>query len=449
MGTAARLSQETLFDFLAGTGLPLVSSLVLLVRWLSLGLAIAGFGYGAACLLLLPDGLWNPALPWAGALPSLVAAPFYLLAFRAAERQRMQHAALLLFSALFLLSLLATWPRGAFSPAWYLQPLLALLAACCLGVVPGLSMTLVAVVVMLLAPFAAATVPTLRDLGPELWTHTTSLAAVTLASALTGVLVHKVLIAALLAAEVQRHKNLHSARALRYREKLLRHAMRVETVGDLAGLVSHQLRNAYQVMMGHVALGSGAGEEATQRLRMIGEHLERTRPLLDQLMLLAHPDEGRTEPVDLEAEVRRFHAQASRLLPAATGITFEAAARPIPVLLNPRGLEHALWNLIVNARQAMPDGGSIRIGTAVHDGMGVLFVADTGCGMPRSILDRIFTPYFTTKPPGQGTGLGLAAVDRFVRACNGRITVESEEGKGTVFRLAFPLAAEAAGIRSA
>lgn len=447
---SAGLSQDTLFDFLTSTGLPLVSRLVALVRWSALALAIGGLGYGLGCLLFVEGGFWTHDLPWAGALPALATAPLFLVAYRFAERGRMQQAGLALFAGLFVLSLLATWPRGAFSPSWYLQPVLALLATCCLGVVPGLTLTLVAVVVVLLAPFAVATESIGDTFATDLWTHTTSLAALTLASALTGVLVHKVLIAALETAEVQRRKNVHSRRALRYREKLLRHAMRIETVGDLAGLVSHQLRNAYQVMMGHVSLGSGApAEEAIERLNLIGEALERTRPLLDQLMVLAHPDEGKTERVDLAAEVRRFHALARRVMPATMSVEIDAIEGPLPVVLNPRGLEHALWNLVINARQAMPAGGSIRLGIERQGETVEVFVRDTGCGIPPGVLDRIFDPYFTTKPPGEGTGLGLVAVDRFVRSCNGAISVQSELGRGTTFCLTFPLAADEVGIRSA
>lgn len=434
------LSQDSVFDFLSSTSLPVVSSLAAVIRTVAIGLASASLAYGIFALLWWQDGLWNASLPWSGALPSLASSPLYFRAWQCARQKRMQAAALHLFAALFLLSILATWDRGAFCPAWYLQPFLALLATCSLGVVPGLSMTLVAVVALMLAArFLPATAAAVTM--PDLWLHTMSLAAVTLASALTGAVVHNLILSALAVAEAQRRKIFDSRRALRHREKLLRHALRVETVGDLAGMVSHQLRNAYQVMMGHVSLGEVGDEaERAHHLGRIGEMLQESRPLLDQLMGLAHPDEGKPGAVDIEALTREFHGRAQRLMPSAIDVQIANTGAPLVVQLNPRGLEHALWNLVINARDAIRERGVIRIATGVSNGHALLSVSDTGCGIPQQILNRIFDPYFTTKDPGHGTGLGLVAVDRFVRGSHGTIEVESEPDRGTTFRLKFPLA---------
>src|SRR5262245_31497283 len=308
-----QLSQESLFDFLQSTGLPLVSSLGSVLRRAALALGCVSVGFGLVALLLWPHALWDAALPWAGALPGFAAAPLYFVAWRLAGRQRMQGAALAFFAALFCVSALASWPRGAFNAAWYVEPILALLATCCLGVVPGLVLTLFAVTCVLTSPLARQ--ETLDGaLSSQLWAHAASLSALTLASALTGVLVHKVLLAALEAIESQRQQNRHSVRALRHREKLLRHALRVETVGDLAGLVTHQLRNAFQVMLGHVSLGAMNGvEDLARRLDLVGETLQRSRPLLDQLMSLAHPDEGVPEAGDLNAWAAAFFERAQRV----------------------------------------------------------------------------------------------------------------------------------------
>lgn len=441
-----RITEESLLDFLQQTGLPLVSRLGSLVRRVALTLAVASVVYGGFALAYWPDGWWNARLPWAGALPALAAAPLYFFAWRKARRHNLQGAAQALFLALFLLSALASWPRGAFHAAWYVQPILALLATTCLGVVPGLLLTLFSVVVLLGATL-------LGDAAPEglseVWIHTVSLSALTLASALTGALLHKVLLAALLAIEEQRRKNQDSARALRYRERLLRHAMRVETVGDLAGMVTHQLRNAFQVMMGHVTL---AAEEdptaAARRLGLVGETLRQARPLLDQLMSLAHPDEGEAEAGDLNAWTQAFFARARCVLPGSIRFELAACDQPLPVRLNQRGLEHALWNLAINARHAMPEGGSLTLTTGLENGLAFLAVADTGCGIPLDVQPRIFDPYFTTKAPGEGTGLGLAAVERFVRASQGQIQLRSKPGAGSTFVLFFPVVA-AASVRSA
>jgi signal transduction histidine kinase len=444
-----RLSEESLFGFLTSTRLPIVSSLSALIRWISLGLAIACCVFGAAALWLADDGLWSAQLPWSGALPPLVAAPGFALAWRDWRRHRLQRAATLLFVSLFALTILANWPRGAFSPAWYVHPVLCLVATMSLGVTPGLTLTLVAVAAMLTA---VANGPLAGELAADAqrWQHAASLAAVVLASSLAGAIVNRLVLMALLTAEAQRRKNFEASRALRHREKLLRHALRVETIGDLAGMVCHQLRNTFQVLMGHVTLGGIADDaERARRLTLIEETLQQTRPLLDQLMRMAHPDESSPVRCDVADIVRGFADQARLVLPGAIRLVTEAGDALPPVHLDTNGLVHALWNLVINARQAIGGEGvvTLRCGSDSHQVW--LEVADSGCGMTAEVQARIFDPYFTTKPPGQGTGLGLTAVARFVRGSNGIVQVESEVGRGTTFRLRFPRAHEQPASRTA
>lgn len=447
MRVPVHLSQESLFGFLTSTRLPVVSSLSLLIRWVSLALAIAASTYGVACLAFVESGFWTINLPWSGALPALASAPVFFAAWLGWRNQRLQYAATLLFLALFTLTILANWPRGAFSPAWYVHPVLALLATTCLGVVAGLTMTMFAAIALLLATWVHPRDGVGAVAMPDVWIHAISLTAVTLASALAGAIVNRLVFMALMTAERQRRKNFDASRALRHREKLLRHALRVETVGDLAGLVCHQLRNTFQVLLGHVTLGSMSDdEERKRRLLLIEEALQQSQPLLDQLMRMAHPDEGTAMQCDLSEVLRQFHGQARLVLPGSVQITCEAPSEAPSVLLNPHGIVHALWNLTINAKQAIDGDGAItlRCGSDRHQVW--IEVADTGAGMPQEVQERIFDPYFTTKPIGQGTGLGLTAVARFVRGSNGIIQVDSEAGRGTTFRMRFP---RAVGARSA
>lgn len=440
MTSPERHGDDSLLELLQASGLSVVSRLGASMRVVALGLAAASSAYALIAFALWPESLSSAHAPFGGALPAAVAAPFYAMAWRAARRERLQACGHYLFVALLSFSLLASWPRGAFYPGWYAQPILALLASCCLGIVPGLTMALVGVAAMAIAPLAVEQA-LLPGIEADRGRHSTSLMALTLGSALTGVIVHKVLVASLQLGEARRQKQLEHERALRYREKLLRHALRVETVGDLAGLVSHQLRNAFQVMLGHVALQAMDGEEKSgERLRLVGETLEQARPLLDQLMALAHPDDGVVQLGDLNEWVARFFDRARRVVPSSITVRFEPTPESLPVQLDPRGLEHALWNLVINARHAMPEGGVIRLATERIGETAVLAVADSGCGMSEEVKQRIFDPYFTTKPVGQGTGLGLTAVERFVRASQGTVVVDSEQGKGATFRLSFPLA---------
>jgi two-component system NtrC family sensor kinase len=165
--------------------------------------------------------------------------------------------------------------------------------------------------------------------------------------------------------------------------------------------------------------------------------------------VMAHPDEGTTMSCDLVSMLREFHAQARLVLPRSIDLVLEVPERVPDVMMNPRGFVHTLWNLTINARQAIQAEGSIamRCGSDRHQVW--VEVADTGCGIPREIQDRIFDPYFTTKPPGQGTGLGLTAVARFARSSNGLVQVESEPGNGATFRLRFPRATVDQPARSA
>ena len=447
MRVPIQLSEESLFGFFTSTRLPVVSSLSAVIRWLSLGLAIACSMFGVGCLLLVEGGFWSAHVPWSGALPALSAAPLFLAAWFGWRRHHLQRAALFMFMALFALTILANWPRGVFSPAWYLHPVLALIATISLGVLPGLTLTLVATTSLLAAAGFASTGQLDEALAGnwdrERWVHSTSLAAVTLASALAGAIVNRLIFMALLTAEAQRRKNFESSRALRHREKLLRHALRVETVGDLAGMVCHQLRNTFQVLMGQVTLCSiGTDEERVRRLAMIETTLDQARPLLDQLMRLAHPGEESSVLCDVANVLRQFREHARLVLPGSIQITCESPETLPRVQIDPHGLVHALWNLVINARQAIQGSGAITVRGGSDPHQVWIEVADTGSGMTREVQQRIFDPYFTTKAPGQGTGLGLTAVARFVRASNGLVQVESEVGKGTTFRLRFPLASE-------
>jgi two-component system NtrC family sensor kinase len=114
-----------------------------------------------------------------------------------------------------------------------------------------------------------------------------------------------------------------------------------------------------------------------------------------------------------------------------------------------RNLQQLFLNLFLNAIQAMPDGGTLSVRAAVENGEFVkVGVADTGCGIPKECIDRIFEPFFTTKPIGQGTGLGLSVSYGIIQEVGGRITVESEPGKGTAFSVFLPVVEPAANSAS-
>lgn len=423
-----------------GEDLALVSRLASVLRAVATGLAIACLLYGIALVVLLDGSVFDLAGE-ASAAPFLVMAGFCGASAWSSARhpQSGSTPGLLLLLGVLFGTLLVSWPRGALAASWYVQPILALLAATAFGTLAGLGIAAAAIATLLLCTHWTHLVDVVDPAA--LWAHGASLSAIILACALTGSLVHALLQRAFESAAENRASRARIEQQLAQGEKLLRHALRIETVGDLAGLVSHQLRNAHQVMAGHVAMAElGHTGERGHRLRLIGEVLEQSKPLLDQLMGLAHPGDGDLVELDLGSVLASFHHRARQVLPSSIELGCRVADEELTVRLNARGFEHALWNLVINARQAIQGQGRIDLHARTEKGEAVLDVTDTGSGMAPEVAARVFEPYFTTKPIGEGTGLGLVAVERFVRACSGRIEVESTPGKGTRFRMRFPLA---------
>jgi signal transduction histidine kinase len=272
-------------------------------------------------------------------------------------------------------------------------------------------------------------------------------AGAVLGTALCGVLVHRTLHTALRAEEAQNERLDTTLKALRRRERLLRHVLRVETVGEVSSMVVHQLRNQFQMIMGHAAAGVREGDLHTEpHFRAIVDTLGSSNGLMESLLGLARNHPERVRRVDLGEVCQAVGERFGALLPQTCVLQFCRTERPLPVLLDAQGLEHALLNLVINARQAMDSQGTITLEVVpTANGTATVRVRDTGPGIERRHLDDVFKPFFTTKPAGQGTGLGLAAVQRFVLSSSGDVVVESEPGQGACFSLCFPLATADAG----
>jgi PAS domain S-box-containing protein len=230
----------------------------------------------------------------------------------------------------------------------------------------------------------------------------------------------------------------------------VRQAQKLESIGRLAGGVAHDFNNLLTVILGCAeALGGDATRGAradpgvVDELRTAGE---RARDLTRQLLAFARRHVIAPVPLDLNGVVRG----AEKLLRRVLGEDVELLVRLEPGLPPIRGdagqLEQAILNLAVNARDAMPRGGTLALETrTVPDGGGdhvSLVVRDSGTGMTPEVKAHLFEPFFTTKPPGEGTGLGLAMVYGIVRQSEGQIHVDSDPGRGTTFELRFPRAAD-------
>ncbi len=232
----------------------------------------------------------------------------------------------------------------------------------------------------------------------------------------------------------------------RTREQLL-HAQKLECVGRLAGGVAHDFNNVLSVILGYseLALGRLADAHPLRRhLGVIRDSSLRAAAFSRQLLALSRPQGGRPQAVDLNGELEQMAGLLTRLVGDLVAVEFLPGAGVPPAQADPGHLEQVVLNLAINARDAMPAGGHLRIRTEAGNLPGtaapaaVLVVEDTGTGMPPEVRERIFEPFFTTKAPGQGTGLGLATVQDILRQLHGRLAVDSEPGRGTVFTLWFP-----------
>ncbi|MBI4264661.1 MAG: CHASE domain-containing protein [Acidobacteria bacterium] len=244
--------------------------------------------------------------------------------------------------------------------------------------------------------------------------------------------------------------------ALEKNEEQLRQSQKIEAVGRLAGGVAHDFNNLLTVISGNCELLAERVEsdpEASRELQEVRHAADTAASLTRQLLAFSRKQILAPRVLDLNALVLRLHEMLRRLLEENITITFNLTSRAADVQADPGQLEQVVLNLAINARDAMPKGGTLTIETAVtmldqdaavaHPGVPpgryvVLSLSDTGTGMTPDVKRHLFEPFFTTKPRGRGTGLGLATVYGIVKQSGGDISVYSEVGMGTTFRIYFP-----------
>ena len=261
------------------------------------------------------------------------------------------------------------------------------------------------------------------------------------------------------------HALAESHEALRRSQEQLLHSQKMEALGRLAGAVAHDFNNLTAAILGYAELLS-ASLDRTDARRADAEEIQRAAKraaeLTSRLLSFSRRQIAELRPVQLNDVV----TQTDRLLRRLIGADIELVTRlddnAGTIQSDPGLVEQALLNLAVNARDAMPDGGSLTIETAsvVLDETYVerhldarlgehvlLTVSDSGSGIPPDILSHVFEPFFTTKPQGQGTGIGLSTVYGIVRQSGGHVDLYTEVGRGTVFKLYFPQVEQDAGDR--
>ncbi len=223
-------------------------------------------------------------------------------------------------------------------------------------------------------------------------------------------------------------------------ERQLLRSQRLESIGTLAGGVAHDLNNVLQPILMEVE-GLREAASATGRLDdllTIERCAQRGAALVRQLLAFARGTEVPRSPLELA----QIAGELRKLLRDTFPKNIEIAMYVAPSLRRVRGnaieLHQVLLNLCVNARDAMPAGGSLHISFTNRDRHVVIEVADSGTGMTPEVMDRMFDPFFTTKEVGRGTGLGLATAHAIVRSHDGFLTVESAVGTGSTFRVFLP-----------
>lgn len=239
-------------------------------------------------------------------------------------------------------------------------------------------------------------------------------------------------------------------------ELKLHHASKMEAVGTLTGGISHDFNNIMQAISGYNQLLMMKRRESDpdwKHLTSIDKLVQRASDLIKQLLIFSRKMESKLKAVDLNEEVLRFHDLIVQTIPRMITVETDLEEGLYVIQADPVQLGQIIMNLAVNARDAMPEGGILRIqtanvridlemkigGLALPPGKYVqLTVSDTGTGMTKEVLEHIFEPFFTTKEAGKGTGLGLSVVYGIVRNHGGTIVCASEPRGGTVFQIYLP-----------
>jgi two-component system cell cycle sensor histidine kinase/response regulator CckA len=282
-----------------------------------------------------------------------------------------------------------------------------------------------------------ATHELLRPEGPRTLTAGAPPRSLTITSASAGEGTETVLVIA----DVTQERE-HEARAA--------HQDRLSLLGQLAGGVAHDFNNLLVVILNYAGfletdLTDAAMKDDVQQIIHAGN---RAAELTRQLLAFSRRDAAKPTVVEVGPVIARFERMVGRNLGAQVAFRTAVAGGLPPVLIDPGQLEQVLMNLVVNARDAMPDGGRVTLAVSLAasgpgpDQVGrphvVFEVADTGAGIAPDVLPRVFEPYFTTKDHGKGTGLGLAMAHGLIQQAGGEITVESPPGRGAVFRVYLP-----------
>lgn len=244
-----------------------------------------------------------------------------------------------------------------------------------------------------------------------------------------------------------------SLRELEQTQQQLFQAQKLETVGRLAGGIAHDFNNLLTAIMGYaqIVLASLPEGPLQQDVEEIVQAAKRATGLTNRLLAFSRRQVIRPQALELDRQIESMHDLLARLLGDDVELVMRLGTDGGIVQADPNQLEQVVVNLVVNAGDAMPEGGTLTLETspvvledsAPADGLGpgrylALSVSDTGTGMTNEVKEHLFEPFFTTKPTGLGTGLGLATVYGIIKQHGGGVTVQSELGRGSTFTIYLP-----------
>jgi two-component system, cell cycle sensor histidine kinase and response regulator CckA len=246
-------------------------------------------------------------------------------------------------------------------------------------------------------------------------------------------------------------------------ESQLLQAQKLEGIGRLAGGIAHDFNNMLTIIVGNASMAkasSSPGSQVAEDLEQIEEAAQRGAELTRGLLAFSRKTVIRPRAATLAAIVENAQMLLRRLIGDDVRIETDHAPDPWSVLVDVAQFEQIIVNLAINSRDAMPEGGTLTLVTenvvvddsypSAHPDVqpghyARLSVSDTGVGMAREVRERAFEPFFTTKPPGKGTGLGLAVCYGVVQQANGRVSLDSEPGRGTTVKIYLPQSSEHEG----
>ncbi|MFA5684642.1 MAG: ATP-binding protein [Lysobacteraceae bacterium] len=226
-------------------------------------------------------------------------------------------------------------------------------------------------------------------------------------------------------------------------QQQLVHGQKMEAVGRLASGMAHDFNNVLNVILGYAGRRHALTEteEAGEILQGIERAAQRGVGVAQRLLKLARPDAPQPKVFDAAQAARDVAPMLRQLLPDSIRIQVDAPEQALPIRLDRSQFDLILLNLATNSRDAMPAGGHILLSVSDHDAEVELALTDDGTGMDAVTLERLFEPFYTTKPSSEGYGLGLSVVQGLVHEANGRIHASSAPGEGASFRIQLPRAA--------